>query len=84
MSVSQQTVLTIHSVDQDTEAVVQDIIDRHFASHTILSVMHRLDHVRKYDRVALLEAGEVVEFDDPAVLLAQPSKFAALHASMDR
>jgi hypothetical protein len=32
----------------------------------------------------LLEAGEVVELDDPAVLLAQPSKFAALHGSKER
>ena len=62
---------------------MQDIIDRHFASHTILSVMHRLDHVRKYDRVALLEAGRVIEFDDPAVLLSRPSRFSALYASRE-
>jgi len=77
-------VLTIHSVDQDTETVVQGIIDRHFASHTVLSVMHRLEHVRRYDKVALLEAGEIVEFGDPAVLLAQPSRFATLFASRER
>lgn len=73
----------MHSVDRNTEAVVQDIIDRHFASHTILSVMHRLDHVRKYDTVVLLEAGEVIESGNPAVLLAQPSRFAALYASRE-
>ena len=60
---------------------MQDIIDRQFASYTILSVMHRLDHVCKYDKVALMEAGEVVEFGDPKVLLAQTSRFAALYAS---
>jgi ATP-binding cassette subfamily C (CFTR/MRP) protein 1 len=59
---------------------MQGIIDRHFASHTVISAMHRLEHVHKYDKVAFLEAGELVEFDDPAVLLAWPSGFAALYA----
>lgn len=80
------SILTSHSVDLDTQAVVQGIIDRHFASHTILSVMHRLEHVcSSYDKVVVLEAGEVVEFDNPASLLARPSsRFAALYASSDR
>jgi ATP-binding cassette subfamily C (CFTR/MRP) protein 1 len=43
--------------------------------------MHRLDHVHSYDKVALLEAGEVIEFGNPAVLLARPSRFAELYAS---
>lgn len=71
---------TYHSVDRDTQAVVQGIIDRHFASHTVLSVMHRLEHVRSYDKVALLNAEEPVEFDSPAILLARASsRFAALY-----
>jgi ATP-binding cassette subfamily C (CFTR/MRP) protein 1 len=77
----QWIVLTLCSVDRNTEVVMQDIIDHHFASLTVLSVMHRLEHVRRYDKIALLEAGGVVEFDDPAVLLARPSNFAALYAS---
>jgi len=62
---------------------MQDVIDRHVASHTVLSAMHRLEHVRRYDKIVLFEAGEVVEFDDRAVLLAQPSRFAALYASRE-
>jgi ABC-type multidrug transport system fused ATPase/permease subunit len=71
----------VYSADPGTEGIVQGIIDRYLCSHTILSVMHRLDHINRYDKVALFEAGEVVEFDDPAVLLAQPSRFAELYAS---
>jgi ATP-binding cassette subfamily C (CFTR/MRP) protein 1 len=79
-------ILTSHSVDLDTQAIVQGIIDRHFASRTVLSVMHWLEHVRSsYDKVAVLEAGEVVEFDTPASLLARPSsRFSALCASSDQ
>jgi ATP-binding cassette subfamily C (CFTR/MRP) protein 1 len=44
---------------------MQKIIDRHFAAHTVLSVMHRLEHVHSYDKVFLMDAGEVVEFDSP-------------------
>jgi ATP-binding cassette subfamily C (CFTR/MRP) protein 1 len=84
MNRRRQKLLTICSVGRNTEVVVQGIIERHFASHTVLSVMHRLEHVRKYDKIVLLEAGEVVEFDDPVVLLARPSRFAALYASREQ
>lgn len=77
-------VLTIYSVDQKTETVMQGIIDRHFAAHTVLSIMHRLEHVPRYDKVLMMDAGEVVEFESPEALLAWPSKFAALYASPEQ
>lgn len=64
------------SVDEATEAIMQDIIDTEFRNCTVLAVMHRLKHVAKYDKVALLDGGLVAEFDAPAVLLAGDTSFA--------
>ena len=60
---------------------MQCIIDTAFAFHTVLSVMHRFEHVLKYDKVALLHDGELIEFEEPKALLARNSRFAALYAS---
>ncbi|KAJ5138787.1 uncharacterized protein N7515_003635 [Penicillium bovifimosum] len=69
------------SVDDETEDIMQATIDSHFASHTVLAVMHRLRHIHCYDRVALLDNGVVVEFDSPAALLAKQSRFKELYES---
>ena len=70
------------SVDPDTEAIIQNVLDTEFQDHTVLSVLHRLRYVGWYDRVAVLEGGVLVEFDKPDVLLAgEESKFARLYSS---
>ncbi|KAI0126998.1 ABC transporter [Xylariales sp. AK1849] len=67
------------SVDSETEAIMQDIIDTIFRDCTVLAVMHRLTHVTRYDKVALLDDGHLVEFDAPEILLSQESRFARLY-----
>ncbi|ETS75107.1 hypothetical protein PFICI_13591 [Pestalotiopsis fici W106-1] len=69
------------SVDSETEAIMQDIIDTVFRDCTVLAVMHRLTHIGRYDKVALLDSGHLMEFDSPASLLSQDSHFASLHRS---
>ncbi|KAK9772947.1 hypothetical protein SCAR479_10457 [Seiridium cardinale] len=69
------------SVDSETESIIQEIIDTEFKECTILSVMHRLKHIAKYDKVALLDNGLLVEYDDTNKLLATDSKFADLYRS---
>ncbi|KAL2876598.1 hypothetical protein SGCOL_008176 [Colletotrichum sp. CLE4] len=66
------------SVDAVTESVMQDVIDNEFVGCTVLAVMHRLGHVVRYDKVALLEDGEVLEFGAPEELISANTKFAEL------
>ncbi|KAJ5354982.1 uncharacterized protein N7496_012194 [Penicillium cataractarum] len=67
------------SVDWETEATMQEIIEREFTSHTIISVIHRLRYVENYDRVALMKQGRLVEYASPQELLAAPSQFASFY-----
>ncbi|KAE9363954.1 putative ABC multidrug transporter [Stipitochalara longipes BDJ] len=60
------------SVDQETERVMQEIIKAEFANYTVIAVSHRLDMIMDFDRVVIMDTGEIVEVGNPAALAAQP------------
>ena len=67
------------SIDQESDARVQSIIKQHFSQATILSIAHRLESIADFDKILVLDAGEMVEFDAPSVLLSdQSSAFSQL------
>lgn len=67
-------------IDSKTEETIQRLIRRKFASHTIISVAHRLDTIMDFDKVAVTDSGRIVEVDDPYALLDMPeSAFAKLY-----
>ncbi|CAI7602046.1 unnamed protein product [Penicillium glandicola] len=59
------------SVDHETERVMQDIIRVQFKDYTIIAVSHRLDMIMDFDRVVVMDTGEIVEVGNPAVLAGQ-------------
>ncbi|KAK6211651.1 ABC transporter [Colletotrichum tabaci] len=67
------------SVDSETEAVMQEVVDDEFRGCTVLAVMHRLKHVSRYDAVVLLGDGEVLEMGEPSSLIAGGGRFAELY-----
>ncbi|CAI8603785.1 unnamed protein product [Vicia faba] len=66
------------SVDSQTDAVIQKIIREDFSARTIISIAHRIPTVMDCDRVLVVDAGRVKEFDTPTNLLQRQSLFAAL------
>lgn len=58
------------SVDQETEGTILSVLETEFASHTIVSVVHRLRTIRQYDIVIVLDKGQIVENGPPEQLLA--------------
>ncbi|EPQ56430.1 multidrug resistance-associated ABC transporter [Gloeophyllum trabeum ATCC 11539] len=67
------------AVDLDTDKAIQDIIrGPQFAEVTMLTIAHRLNTILESDRVLVLEAGQVVEWDSPSALLAKDSVFRSL------
>lgn len=71
----------MYSLDNGTEAIVQDIIDDSFRDCTVVAVTHRLTHIMKYSCVALMDSGSLVEFGRPQELAAGSTMFADLHKS---
>lgn len=61
--------LRLDSVDHNTEELMQEVLETEFHSHTVLSVLHRLCYIHRYDRVAVLDGRVLVEFDSPASFL---------------
>jgi ABC-type multidrug transport system fused ATPase/permease subunit len=56
------------NVDHETERSMQEIIRAEFRDYTIVAVSHRLDMIMDFDRVVVMDAGEIKEVGNPAAL----------------
>jgi ABC-type multidrug transport system fused ATPase/permease subunit len=61
--------LTLCSVDIQTDARMQEVIRTEFSDRTIIMIAHRIDTLLDFDKVAVLDAGSLVEFGLPQELL---------------
>ncbi|KAI9025116.1 hypothetical protein CLU79DRAFT_98313 [Phycomyces nitens] len=57
------------SVDFETDKKIQNTIREEFVHSTLICIAHRLRTIIDYDRVLVLDQGNVVEYDTPANLL---------------
>lgn len=57
------------AVDLETDELIQSTIRSEFKGCTVLTIAHRLNTVMDYDRILVLDKGNIVEFDSPASLL---------------
>ncbi|KAG9126425.1 hypothetical protein FRC07_003485 [Ceratobasidium sp. 392] len=65
------------SVDYVTDELISQTIRKEFADSTIITIAHRLRTIIDYDKVMVLDQGRIAEFDEPSVLLANPSSKAS-------
>lgn len=63
------------NIDYLTDRMIQNVIRKEMTECTVLTIAHRLDTVLEYDRIMVLEKGEIVEFDQPDVLLQKRDGF---------
>lgn len=68
------------SIDNATDATIQQMIRENFTSATILTIAHRLNTIMDSDRVLVLDDGYVREFDTPSALLKNGGIFASMVA----
>ncbi|EHK20667.1 uncharacterized protein TRIVIDRAFT_154161 [Trichoderma virens Gv29-8] len=61
------------SVDKDTERTMQALISQEFAGYTTIMISHRLDAVMDFDRVLVMDRGQIVESGRPRELVQQES-----------
>ncbi|CCF59911.1 hypothetical protein KAFR_0I01300 [Kazachstania africana CBS 2517] len=61
------------AVDVETDKIIQETIRTQFKDRTILTIAHRLDTIMDNDKILVLDAGGVKEFDSPKNLLSDES-----------
>nr|XP_056705308.1 ATP-binding cassette sub-family C member 2 [Euleptes europaea] len=66
------------AVDIETDHLIQETIRSEFASCTMLTIAHRLHTIMDSNRVMVLQAGKIVEFDSPEQLLQEEGIFASM------
>ena len=66
---------------QRTDSLIQQTIREKFADCSVLTIAHRLHTIMDADRVLVLDAGRLIEFDEPHLLLQNEN---GLFASMVR
>lgn len=53
-------------MDVETDSKIQSVIAS--SSSTLLTIAHRLNTVAFYDRILVMDAGQVAEYDEPLTL----------------
>lgn len=65
------------NVDPTTDAIIQTTIRREFKHCTVITIAHRLETILDCDRIMVLEAGRIVDFDTPEQLVAKSNSYFA-------
>lgn len=68
------------ALDANSEARVQEALDKLSQGRTTIVIAHRLATVRKADRIYVMKAGEIVESGDHDSLIEQNGLYAQLSA----
>ncbi len=67
------------SVDTETEALIQEGLERVLKGRTSLIIAHRLSTVRDADRILVMQQGRIVEDGNHQALLAKNGLYAQLY-----
>ncbi len=67
------------ALDSETEALIQEALDRLMAGRTSFVVAHRLSTIIKADKIVVMEKGIIKEMGSHAELLAQGGIYAGLY-----
>ncbi|KZT29601.1 ABC protein [Neolentinus lepideus HHB14362 ss-1] len=70
------------SVDLETDSKIQQTVQTQFRDRTLLCIAHRLRTILSYDRILVLDAGIIAEFDTPVNLFSR--KDSIFHAMCER
>lgn len=67
------------ALDSESEALVQEALERLMANRTVFIIAHRLSTVRRCDRILVMEQGKIVESGTHTELLALNQRYARFY-----
>ncbi|MFH1335130.1 MAG: ABC transporter ATP-binding protein [Candidatus Zixiibacteriota bacterium] len=67
------------SLDSESEALVQEAIDRLMKGRTVFVIAHRLSTIQHVDKIVVLEHGRIVQIGDHKSLLEQGGLYKRLY-----
>ncbi|MEL6158764.1 MAG: ABC transporter ATP-binding protein [Cyanobacteria bacterium J06554_11] len=68
------------ALDPESEALVQEALERAMKNRTVFIIAHRLSTVRQADRILFLEKGKILESGTHSELLEKGGRYAQFHA----
>ncbi|HEY9762067.1 MAG TPA: ABC transporter ATP-binding protein [Trichocoleus sp.] len=68
------------ALDAESEALVQEALERLMRDRTVFIIAHRLATVRRADRILVVEQGQIIESGTHEELLQQKSRYAQFYA----
>jgi ATP-binding cassette, subfamily B, bacterial len=72
------------ALDSESEALVQEALERIMPDRTVFIIAHRLATVRRAQRIVVLEGGKILESGNHQELLAKEGKYASYYAQQFR
>jgi ATP-binding cassette subfamily B protein len=66
------------ALDSESEMAVQRALDRLMTGRTVIAVAHRLSTLRSFDRIVVMQSGEILQDGPPTVLEQQDGLYREL------
>lgn len=68
------------ALDSESEALVQEALERLMAGRTVFIIAHRLATVRRADRILVVEKGQIIESGTHSELIENQGRYAQFYA----
>jgi len=66
------------ALDSESEEAIREALDRLMRGRTVIAIAHRLSTLRSFDRIVVLQSGQVVQDGPPDALMRRPGRYREL------